>query len=398
LRILLVHNRYVHEGGEEESVDSLDELLNLQGHQVHRLERSSREWLNHSMYQQVIDGLQVISSSISSNLLTEEVHRFKPDLVHFHNLFPVLSPSVLVTAHRMGLPIVQTLHNYRWLCANGLFLTPQGQVCEKCKRGNFLSAVRFGCYGNQRLRTIPMAASLWFHSLRKTAQQCIDRFISPSHFLRSKYLEAGWPADRIDVIANPTRTKVTMKTIRSDDPVFLYVGRLSREKGIQTLLQAFTHFNAPGRLILAGDGPLLEHCQQRRSDRIEVLGRISRERVFKEMEKAWALIMPSECFENLPQAVLEAWHTGTPVIASRLGGLSELIQENLTGWTFEPGNASDLAKRLSDVANNPQRSSSLSVMCRQHVKDAFNNEEIYAKLIKTYELARQRRTSAIIAR
>ena len=391
MRILLIHNRYVHEGGEEESVAALAALLTSHGHEVQRWERSSREWLDHSFKERMFDAFRVIHSPGSATALRKAIEDFKPDLVHAHNIFPVFSPSVLSAAHRTGTAVVQTLHNYRWLCANGLFLTPEGDVCERCKGGNFFSAVRFGCYQESRLRSIPMAASLMFHRACRTPERSVDRFIAPSRFLRDQYVQAGWSEERIDVIPNPIRLPALRDTPRSSGPLFVYAGRLSREKGIMTLLKVFKE-NTPGRLVLLGDGPLLKLCRESASDRIEVAGRVPHEIVFEKLASAWALIMPSECYENLPQAVLESWVSGTPVLAARLGGLAELIQEGETGWTFKPGDAGDLARQLRQITAHPEMVHNLSDRCRARAQKFYNGDDIYSKIIYAYHCAIKRRT------
>lgn len=388
MKVVLVHNRYVHEGGEEQAVALLEKMLRDNHHEVYRFERSSQEWAAHRPWQRIRDACQTIYSFESARQFSAVLRNFQPDLVHIHNVFPVLSPSIYWAAQRGGIPVVQTLHNYRFLCANGLFLTPQNKICERCKSGFFWNAARWGCYQNSRWKSLPMALSLTLHRQIRTFDRCIDRFIAPSQFLKSKLVEAGFPEDRIDVLANPAEIAIENGGSLASQPTFVYLGRLSREKGLWTLLRAFLPANV-GQLRLIGDGPLAgeiqRYLQENRMSHVQLLGRCSRETVHHWLSQAWGLIMPSECYENLPQAILEAWSHGTPVIASRLGGLAEAINEGETGWLFAPGDSGDLQRTIRKLLDTPGEGGEFRVKCRNNAKKYYNLISIYQQLLTIYE-------------
>jgi len=387
MKVLLIHNRYRHEGGEERVIDHLENLLKKHGHEVRRFERSSQDWQNHSPWQLLCDALQVPYSRTIARELNHVIDQWLPDVAHVHNVFPVLSPAVYVVLRRRGIPVAQTVHNYRFMCVNGLFLTPKGKICERCKGGFFAAAIALGCYGGQRLRTIPMAIALTWPRLFKTLEKTVDVFIAPSQFLKQKLVEVGFPSDRIEVIPNPS-VSVNQSAARSAAPRFVYAGRLSREKGLWTLLRAF---DAPdlGQLRILGDGPLRESLQNDISSRhlthIKLAGAVPHAQVLQELSQAWALIMPSECYENQPQAILEAWACGTPVIGSRLGGMLEMIQEGKTGWTFKSGDIQGLRDAIRQRIRHDVSEAQISSDCQFAVRSYYNPDSITDRIVSIYE-------------
>jgi glycosyltransferase involved in cell wall biosynthesis len=390
MKVLLVHNRYIHEGGEERAVDTLASLLSNRGHHVQRFERSSQEWAGHPFWQRPADALSTVYSSSSVRALREELRRERPDIVHVHNVFPVLSPAVYEELHRHPVAVVQTLHNYRFMCANGLFLTPAGALCERCKLGKFHHAVILGCYQRSRMRTLPMALSLGWHRKKKTFSRFIHRFIAPSSFLKQKMVESGFPEERIHIVPNTAPT-VNPRIAVAPSDLFVYVGRLAQEKGLRTLLAAFR--KAPDLFLkIVGDGPLREELMKDHAlsgtSNVEFLGFQNNDTIAGVISHASALIMPSECYENLPQAILEAWSCGTPVIASRLGGLAELVLEGENGWLFTARNPDDLLRALRQAALHVS-DASLRQRCRDAITERFSPQVIYDQLLPIYERARQ---------
>lgn len=387
MKILFVHNRYRYQGGEERVVGALGQLLGDRGHQIQRFERDSLEWANHSWWQHSGDALDVVYSKHTADDFERTAHSFQPDIVHVHNVFPVISPSIYLRGRKLGLPIVQTVHNYRFLCANGLFLTPENQICERCKKGAFWSAVRFGCCGGNRLQSLAMAVSLTVHRYFQTFQKCIHAFIAPSHFLRDKLIEAGFPSNRIFVVANPEQGFPVLEK-PSARLSFVYAGRLSSEKGLWTLLRAFEP-HPDWKLTILGDGPLYSplkrHLEDRKLTHIELLGKVPNEEVHRRLAKASCLILPSECYENLPYVVLEAWSHGTPVIASKIGGLAELVKEGENGWSFVAGDPADLGRVIDRVSQSLLRMDGIQERCQQLLKRVYHPDVIYPQLLSVYE-------------
>jgi glycosyltransferase involved in cell wall biosynthesis len=385
MKILFVHNRYRFEGGEERAVSNLQTLLEKEGHEVQVFSRSSQEWQNHTWPQRAFDAVETVYSRRTADEFEQQVRRFQPDLAHVHNVFPVLSPSIYLRAHKLRLPVVQTVHNYRFMCANGLFLTPQNEICERCKGGHFLNAVRLGCYGGSILRTVPMALSLALHRSRKTFQNTINTYIAPSHFVKTKLQEAGFPEKRICVIPNFTAPPKISQAL-PDKALFLYIGRLSREKGLRTLLNAFRE-NPEKLLKIIGEGDLYtelkEQIETLKLTHIELLGKLSHADVHSWLTKASAVIIPSECYENMPFVMLEAWSYGLPVIASRLGGMAEAIQEDRNGFLFKAGDPDSLRQTvllLSLDKSRSMRAGILELFLRE-----YSPEVHYRKLMEVYE-------------
>ena len=206
----------------------------------------------------------------------ERASEIKPDVAHVQNVFPLLSPAVYWTLRRFKIPIVQVVHNYRFMCANGLFLTPDQEICERCKGGNF-GTIRLGCYRDSRILSIPMAATLMLHRFIGTFTKCINRFVVSTEFVKIKLIQAGFPGQRITLIRNPSPPAPSGRSQRSTQPLFVYCGRHSREKGLWTLLRAF-HADDLGQLKILGQGPLTDQIRlpaAHRLKNIEILGRVS---------------------------------------------------------------------------------------------------------------------------
>jgi len=246
--------------------------------------------------------------------------------------------------------------------------------------------VRFGCYGGDRLKTVPMAVSLTAHRLLSTFQNSIDAYIAPSQFMKSKLIEGGFPEQHIHVIPNPGPSPSVSKT-RSKEPLFAYAGRISSEKGILTLLAAFKDLKATVQII--GDGPGRETLKKRAAEagraQIQFLGLLPHAEVLDRLAQSWAAILPSQCYENLPFSALEAWACGTPLIATRLGGLKELLSlggEPTLG--FESGDIEGLKRCVQQVIDNPKLYTSPS-RWRSLFDENFSEETVYPRLLSLYE-------------
>lgn len=390
MKILFVHNRYVHEGGEERVIDNLSSLFQNHGHLVVRFEQRSQDWLSHGPWQKLRDAAAVVYSRTAAKELASVIAREKPDVVHIHNVFPVLSPSVYDTAAESGIPVIQSVHNYRLMCVNGLFLTPRGEICERCRDGRFASAVRFGCYQNSRIKTLPMAFALGWHRRRGTFLRSVRRYWVPNSFLKDKMSASGFPAAAIDLVPNPAPS-FSEASSRSAKPLVVYAGRLSREKGILTLLQAAKEV-PDVRLALLGDGPLASSAERMVRDHqmkhVELTGRLPPERVSAWLQKAWSVVMPSECYENLPQAILESWSSGTPAIVSDGGALENVIRHGETGWHFKRGNIASLAealRRLCTLGSDDR--DQMAARCREEIQSRYSEDAVYQSALESYQRA-----------
>jgi len=323
MRILIAHSRYLSGAASGENRVAEDEarLLSEAGHQVHLWSPSPEVG---SKLEVVKTGVAAMWSSTGTKELRRLIRRHRAEVVHFHNLFPMLSPAALRTAHAEGAAAVVTLHNYRLMCLPATFLR-DGRVCELCLGKVPLQGVRYRCYRGSAAGSAALAASLTLHRAAGTFDR-VTRFLAVGGFVRQKYLEAGFRADRVRVKAN-----FTWEAPRREGAgeYFLYLGRLAPEKGVDTLISAWR--KAPGRLLVVGDGPDGPSLRRDAPDGIEFAGQIPSTDVAAIVAKARALLVPSKWFEAAPRGIIEAYAAGVPVLASRIGALQEAVDEEVSG-------------------------------------------------------------------
>jgi glycosyltransferase involved in cell wall biosynthesis len=315
------------------------------------------------------------------------------DVVHAHNLFPLISPSLYRACRTAGVPVVQTLHNFRLACAAATFMR-QGVSCEKCLGGLPWPAVVHGCYRGSRPQTAVLAASNTLQRWRGTWQRDIARYIVLSEFSRRKFVEAGLPAQRLVVKPNFVEAPVFNSSERSG---FLFVGRLSAEKGIAALAEAMgllaaqpIGLTAPVTLQVAGDGP--EQALLSPSPQVQRLGNVAPTAVMPLMASSLAVLIPSICYEGFPRTLVEAFATGTPVIASRIGALAELVEHGRTGLLVPPGNAQELAATLRWAQDNPRPMQEMGARARAEYEARYTPQRNLQALLAVYEAARQPQT------
>ena len=385
-KVLIIHNFYKLHGGEKIAVKSLVDLLERKGHKVVQYTRDNRE----------IDSLRKLSyvpaETISSNKTVREVNRLitkeRPDVAHVHNVFPLISPSVYPALKQNAIPIVQTMHNFRFLCPNGLFYT-QGQICERCKRGNTIHAVRFKCFQHSYPRSIVYASAIWWHRYRKTFN-LIDHFITLTEFTAAKLAESGIASRaKISVLGNFISAPLPRPgSSGSREPEIVYIGRLSPEKGVATLIEAMG-FVPNARLKIIGEGPqqgeLMNRVKQLKLDNVEFLGFISGEEKWRLLRRASFCVVPSESYENFSLAALESMAVGTPVVAANLGGLPYVVKDGKTGMLFEAGNTNDLGSKLLAMLNRPQESLKMGELGREDVANNYTDTMHYKSLRQIYD-------------
>lgn len=349
MKILLLHNRYQIAGGEDTAFRQEVTMLCDAGHTVDVLEVNNDDIT--TVAQRIKTAAQVLYSSSSSRLVADRIAQLQPDIAHVHNFFPRLSPSIYDACRDAAVPVVQTLHNYRLVCANAL-LFREDEVCTECLGHTIpYPAVVHGCYRQSRLGTVPVAAMIGFHRLRRTWANRVDRFIALTEFARDLFVtRAGIPAEHIAVKPNA----VADPGIGDGSGGYaLYVGRLSPEKGIDVLLRAAA--DGAGILLkIAGTGPLQQRVQRLQiPGRIEYLGWQEAEGIRRLMREARVLVLPSLWYEGLPMVVPEALGTGLPIIASNIGALSTLIDDGRNGLLIPPGDAAAFANALRRAASDP---------------------------------------------
>ena len=326
-RVLLVHNHYQHLGGEDITFDSEKELLKQHGVEVIEYV-DSNEKLDHLRAYSAAIG--TIWSKTSYRSLLKLIDETKPDIAHFHNTFLVISPSAYYACHARGLPVVQTIHNYRLACPAAIFYR-DGKVCEDCNGLKFAwPAILHGCYRGSRVQSSVVASMLAYHRYRGTWLNEVNAYIALTNFSRDKLVKLGIPATKI--FLKPVFVKSGTDTVREEGDFVLFVGRLSSDKGIYTLLNAFSRLGSiPIRI--AGDGPLRQDVEKYSKSwpHLRYLGFQNSSEIGWLMQNARFMIFPSEWYEVSPRTIMEAYSHRLPVVASCMGVMPELVQDGKTG-------------------------------------------------------------------
>jgi glycosyltransferase involved in cell wall biosynthesis len=380
LRPLLVHNYYQQPGGEDQVFAVETALLEAKGHDVLRYEENNSRITGRNAAATAVDA---IWSSHSARSLRELVRRSRPDVAHFHNTFPLISPAAYYAVQSEGVPVVQTLHNFRLLCP-GATLFRDGAACEECiEKQSLRPAMAHACYRGSKSATSAVAAMLVVHRAAGTWQRKVDTYIALSEFARRKFIAGGLPANRIVVKPNFVSPDPRMGTGRGG--YALFAGRLSPEKGISVLAEAWREL-ADIPLVVAGDGPL---ARTEWSKGTSWIGRQPREKIISLMQEARVLIFPSVCYETGPLTILEAFACGLPVIASNLGSMAERVEHERTGLLFNPGDAADLARKVRWAFEHPERMQEMRVAARREFEEKYTAERNYEMLMAIYKTAIQ---------
>jgi glycosyltransferase involved in cell wall biosynthesis len=384
MKILLCHNYYQLPGGEDQVFHDERSLLEDHGHDVITYTKHNDEIVQLSTSRVVRD---TFWNRTSYSELRELIRRQRPDLMHCTNIFPLVSPAVYYAARAERVPVVQSLHNYRLLCANG-YLLRNGKVCEDCLGKTFSwPAILHGCYRNGRAASAVVAGMQTFHRLLGTWRKAVDRFISCSEFARQKLIESGLSADRISV--KPNFVQPDLGPGVGDGNYAVFVGRLSPEKGIDTLLEAWSRMPDAVPLKIMGDGPLSDRvaAAANKDSRIEWLGWQPLEQVLDVVGRASFLLMTSVWYETFGRTIIEAFSKGTPAIVSRLGAMAELVEDGRTGLLFQPGDSHDLVLKIRQLSGDSAGRQRMRGQCRDEFARKYTAAANYQQLIEIYEKA-----------
>ncbi|MCH8028475.1 MAG: glycosyltransferase [Candidatus Dadabacteria bacterium] len=382
MRILICHNYYQQPGGEDAVFASESSLLREYGHEVVKYTDDNKRINGMS---RLAVGAQSIWSRPSQRKLLNILRDLRPDLVHFHNTFLLISPSAYYACQKVGVPVVQTLHNYRVFCPKATFYR-DGHVCEDCLGRSLLwPGVLHACYRGSRMQTSVVAIMLTFHRMLKTWQRQVDIYIALTEFAKQKFIEGGIPAKKIFVKPNFVFPDPGMRD--GDGDYVVFAGRLSPEKGIITLLRTWQSLKGIP-LKIVGYGPLIEEVkvfvQTRKLEDIEILGQCANEEVIALMKGARFLVFPSEWYETFGRVVVEAFACGVPVVASRLGAMEEIVGDKRTGLHFEPGNPEDLAVKVEWAWTHPKEMQNMGYAARAEYEAKYTAERNYKLLMEVY--------------
>jgi glycosyltransferase involved in cell wall biosynthesis len=382
MKILLVHNAYQMPGGEDQVFAQEAELLRGRGNQVVVYRASNDQVKGQNPLVTVANTIWNKGAYLD---LRERMHREKPDIVHVHNTFQVISPAIYYAANDEGIPVVQTLHNYRLLCPASTFFR-EGKVCEDCLGKKVpWPGVLHSCYRNSKLASAAVATMLATHNYKQTWSEMVSAYIALTDFARNKFIEGGFPAEKIFIKPNYLQTDPGPGDGKGN--YALFVGRLTPEKGISTLLAAWRQIGSGFPLQIAGDGPLASEVEKasREMENVTWLKWLPREEILQRMKNASALILPSTWYEGFPMIISEAFAVGLPVITSNLGSMSSIVDHQRTGLHFEPGNAAALVEAVRWWSTHPAEAAFMRTEARLEYETKYTAEKNYAQMMNIYD-------------
>ena len=390
MRILLVHSYYQQPGGEDVVFEAEKKILKDAGHQV-------------------------FSYSISNNLLKKEnrlkiicklfwnqqtykklrglISKVRPDVVHFHNIFPLMSPSAYYACAAEKIPVVQSLHNPRLMCPAGSFYRA-GCECTKCLGKAFAwPGIYYKCYHNSYLQTTGLASMVFFHRLIHTWQNRVGLYIVFTNFYKKLFIQGGIPANKIVIKSHSIQPDPGQRT--SNGQYALFIGRLDPEKGIRTLIKAWERIGNSKKkylLFIRGDGRLKAEIEQfikkNHVDSVRFINRLNSKELMKLIKNSCFLIWPSNgYFETFGLVAAEAFACGVPVIAAKTGILANFITDKQTGLYFQPGDPIDLANKIEWLFQNPEKCVQMGKNARKIFEKKYTSEKNLDMLIKIYKRA-----------
>lgn len=377
MRALLVHNRYRIEGGEERHIDLLEKWLPQVGVETQRFELRTPD--NPSLLTRARLGLTLTYRPMGARLLTDVLVRETPDVVHFHNTLPLLTPAALRAAQRFGSRVVVTIHNYRFACPAGTLIR-NGQIHEDCIEG---SSLLCGLRNSRGVWTESVAYGIALEAQRRLLllQRWVDAYVTPTLFVSELLERAGYPGSRIHVIAHGTPAD---DAVEPAGDTALYASRLSKEKGIETLVAA-SRLASDVPIVVAGNGPLTPLVEANAGQSIRYVGHVTSTSVAELSRRSRLTVVPSLCFEGLPYSVIESMAHGRPVVASHIGALAEIVRDGETGLLVPPGDPVALAAAIQELWDDPARAERMGRNAWTQAKEQYDPLVQARKLVELYE-------------
>jgi len=378
MKILQIHNEYIYKGGEETVVDEERKLLLKYDCNVYQLIRKNSEEII-SLNQKLNVAKNLSYSKKSYQITEKEIIKIKPDIVHIHNTFPLWTFSVIDVCNKLKIPVVMTAHNFRLICAKGVFYRDQ-QICEKCLWSSPFNAVKHGCFQNSIIKSIPVSFMINKTERGLNIINKLNKLIVLTGFAKKKFLEAKFPENKIIIKPNFISGKFDIE-IENKTKDFIYASRLSEEKGIIDLINAHKQFKF--NLNICGDGPLKNFVNQQKH--INYLGFLSNDSVNRELAKSKFLIFPSKWYEGFPTIILKAFQFGTVVLAPSLGSIPAIIKDKYNGILFKPNNIEDLINKIKWALSNEEKCNQIKDNAKKEFNEKYTEEENYNILKKIYE-------------
>jgi len=386
MKILLIHNKYQFPGGEDSVFESEKNLLENHNHIVRTLFFDNKDI--DSLAKTIKLVYQLIFNKKSKKKVEDIIKEFKPQIIHVHNFFYVASPSIFFAASKNKIPIVVTLHNYRLICSGSLLMR-DAQPCELCVNKIFpIEGVKYKCHRESKIATIQLTLTTGIHKIMKTWNNKVSLYVALTEFARNKFLNSSLNLLPEKIVVKPNSVNnFECSNFHERENIFLFVGRLSIEKGIEVVLKAFENKNTILEII--GDGPMKNTVESicNNNANIKYLGYRDQAFIISKLKKCQALIVPSICFENLPTAILEAYSTGTPVIISDISNLNELVTNKFNGLHFRTNDSIDLYRVIKDLMENILQYQPLYLNARNTYLEKYTPEINYKRLIGIYEKA-----------
>jgi len=387
MKVLLVHNFYQSSSpsGEDRVFKNEVALLKKNGITVVTYTRYNDEINDYGLKDRTLLPFKNIWSERTYKELKSLVLKEKPDIAHFHNIWYLISPSAYYACKDSGVPVVQTLHNFRFFCINGLLLR-NGKICEACIGKLPWRGAVYGCYRNSRFYSSILSLVNIYHQIFSKLDEMIDMYIVFTEFAKKMYMKCEIPGKKIFVKPNFFSTPSSFSSKHNNYCIF--VGRISLEKGIGTLISAFNLLTADNinnyQIKIIGDGSLYDKFLHKADNHIVFLGRKSHSESMKILGFARFMVMPSECYEGFPLTICEAFAYGKPVIASNLGAMAELVDDGKTGLLFEPGNSRDLAEKIKWMFDNEEACIQMGRNARKVFEEKYTAERNFQILMDIY--------------
>ncbi|MBA7575538.1 hypothetical protein ES708_17368 [subsurface metagenome] len=381
MKILSIHNKYLNVGGEDISKESEEAILKDKGISVDIYEENNKRikeigYLN--------TAIRTIWSKESYDNILQLIKKNNYDLIHVQNFFPLISPSIYYAAKKLNVPVVQTLRNYRLICPNGLLFT-SNKICERCINKIFpWPSIVYKCYRNNSIATIPLALMLFFHNIMKTWKNKVDAFITLTNFEKNKYIEGGFPKDKIYV--KPNFVYPDPGPGKGNGDYAIYVGSLTIEKGVRTLIEAWKLLKIKKTLKIIGTGPLKNYVinETKKNDNINYLGFKNVNEVYDLIGEAKFLIFPLEMFGTFGRVIIESFAKGTPVIVPFIGALAELVNKNQTGLFYKKGNIKDLTSKIFWAFTHDKEIKEMRKKSRQEFEFKYTAEINFNMIVEIY--------------
>jgi glycosyltransferase involved in cell wall biosynthesis len=382
MKICIVHNEYGAYSGEEAVVAGQVALLKEYGHEVCLFTRSSADIPKLFMGQ-----LRAFCSGVFNPFSRRAFRKFlqteMPDIVHVHNLFPLVSPSILPVAKQLGIPVVMTVHNYRLVCPNGLHFS-HGEVCTRCAGGKEYWCAKRNCEGSV-VKSFGYALRSWWARKRGYYLDCVSVFACLTQFQKDLLMQSGIPVDKIQVVPNMIGTNLKAAPLGQGTYVG-FCGRLSPEKGIDILVEV-ARSNAEIQFVAAGSYEAMPNLASRVPENFTLLGHCGPAEMAQFYEGARVIVLPSVCFEGFPMVILEAMLMDKVVVCSDIGGLSDIVEDGTTGLLARPSDAQDLGEKIVTLWNAPELCKIMGIAGRQKALREYSREGYYQRLLNVYQKA-----------